>query len=1047
MSRPVTERFCKSCGLVIDAGKAFELAGSNWHTYCFKCSRCNNQLDTETKLLLQGDELICGNCSYTCYSCNKRIEDLAILTGDQAFCAGCFVCRNCKKRIEDLKYARTNQGVFCMGCHEALLARKTRRLLKEKESREKERERERERERALIDKNKSLPSIPQAEDDGETPLTANTTNNNNSSSTNLLALASNSTSRTTLANGSTEDLNNATITTATTTGAHRTTTSNASTSTAASGTPSLPASVALTNNSETNSPTNRRNHPSSSTISRAAIYVDDNEMGHGGEDGPSGEIPLFLGSPVLGGEVSEMSMGSVLGRREGRSSVELSRGRGKVQSSNQGPNYFPEISLTANDSPKMQQLNSSDIINTTMLTLPERSALRTQSPSPREQRVKRVPVGNRSQSYDSAGGSSPSSAYSNRTESNENVSQGSLNLQHSSTPQLTAPITPREALSSPVSLQSKSSSPSSEEDEVFSTPGVTSNIGGKNTKIRSSITGAIVGAALSHRRSASDGPGSAVNNTPTSLRDGTVGPGSGPGPGPVPSYLSGSAADLGSGRHSFAASRMMPPPINTSMGVELLSDPNSPNSPLVQLSEARQKIAYLESVGPTAKQLEHEIAEKRRTVANLEAKSRVAEHEIRIFKRTSTSSIGASSASGNGGDKQERDPRQMIQDFTKEMAVVKNSLISEIQNLIVSRDELKAEIARLLQESTLLNVKNTQLADMNNELQSQMVAKYSNAPHYPSNQSSHVSMFQQGPAYPTHAHHLSTGSNGNNYVTVLDAPSVHGGPMGANKGHTTRKFWRRPGAAVAKGLKGVFASEVEYDSHGLNGTSNNFTPAVTVLSPPLGASNGPSMNGINSHSSNGLSGADSSSESLEQRTYEEDRAVPLLVTLCIDEVEKRGLYSEGIYRKSGGKSHVDSICDAFASQDMQRIESSLEEGEIAGAAGVLKQYLRKLPIPVITFDAYTDFIKAAGSKDKLNAVVQKLPPAHRDTLSAVMLHLHNVSEHSQRNLMTSKNLAVVFAPTLARDPNGEREMIDMHARNEVTQMMIDHANELFKTNE
>jgi hypothetical protein len=49
------------------------------------------------------------------------------LTGDQAFCAQCFRCRNCKRKIENLRYARTSQGIFCMECHESLMARRRKR--------------------------------------------------------------------------------------------------------------------------------------------------------------------------------------------------------------------------------------------------------------------------------------------------------------------------------------------------------------------------------------------------------------------------------------------------------------------------------------------------------------------------------------------------------------------------------------------------------------------------------------------------------------------------------------------------------------------------------------------------------------------------------------------------------------------------------------------------------------------------------------------------------------------------------------------------------
>ena len=82
-------------------------------------------MDSDANLLLLGDgSLICHDCNYSCNACGNKIEDLAILTGDQAYCASCFKCRNCKRKIENLRYARTSQGIFCMTCHEALMARR-----------------------------------------------------------------------------------------------------------------------------------------------------------------------------------------------------------------------------------------------------------------------------------------------------------------------------------------------------------------------------------------------------------------------------------------------------------------------------------------------------------------------------------------------------------------------------------------------------------------------------------------------------------------------------------------------------------------------------------------------------------------------------------------------------------------------------------------------------------------------------------------------------------------------------------------------------------
>ncbi|KAF2762273.1 RhoGAP-domain-containing protein [Pseudovirgaria hyperparasitica] len=119
---------CRGCGEILEECKAFELAGNRWHIECFKCNTCGDPLDSDANLLLLGDgTLICNKCTYSCNACNQKIEDLAILTGDQAFCANCFRCRNCKRKIENLRYARTSQGIFCMSCHESVMARKRKR--------------------------------------------------------------------------------------------------------------------------------------------------------------------------------------------------------------------------------------------------------------------------------------------------------------------------------------------------------------------------------------------------------------------------------------------------------------------------------------------------------------------------------------------------------------------------------------------------------------------------------------------------------------------------------------------------------------------------------------------------------------------------------------------------------------------------------------------------------------------------------------------------------------------------------------------------------
>jgi hypothetical protein len=131
----------------------YNLAGNRWHIDCFRCNTCGTLLDSDANLLLLGDgSLICNNCTYSCSACGNKIEDLAILTGDQAFCANCFRCRNCKRKIDNLRYARTSQGIFCMSCHESLMAR-----------RRKNKKASRNPTPASNGLNKSLPDLPRHE--------------------------------------------------------------------------------------------------------------------------------------------------------------------------------------------------------------------------------------------------------------------------------------------------------------------------------------------------------------------------------------------------------------------------------------------------------------------------------------------------------------------------------------------------------------------------------------------------------------------------------------------------------------------------------------------------------------------------------------------------------------------------------------------------------------------------------------------------------------------------------------------------------------------
>ncbi|SMN18122.1 similar to Saccharomyces cerevisiae YDR379W RGA2 GTPase-activating protein for the polarity-establishment protein Cdc42p [Maudiozyma saulgeensis] len=118
---------CVRCKEDITTGHAYELGDDKWHTHCFSCYRCNKPLSCESDFLVLGTgTLICFDCSDSCKSCGKKIDDLAIIlsSSNEAYCSGCFKCCKCGDKIKDLRYAKTKRGLFCLSCHERLLAKR-----------------------------------------------------------------------------------------------------------------------------------------------------------------------------------------------------------------------------------------------------------------------------------------------------------------------------------------------------------------------------------------------------------------------------------------------------------------------------------------------------------------------------------------------------------------------------------------------------------------------------------------------------------------------------------------------------------------------------------------------------------------------------------------------------------------------------------------------------------------------------------------------------------------------------------------------------------
>lgn len=308
-----------------------------------------------------------------------------------------------------------------------------------------------------------------------------------------------------------------------------------------------------------------------------------------------------------------------------------------------------------------------------------------------------------------------------------------------------------------------------------------------------------------------------------------------------------------------------------------------------------------------------------------------------------------------------------------------------------------------IQDTEQLNMKNAQLMDFNNEITRQIQGKFQN------NKSSGTapnglgimnrdgsdlvesSQKDKSQSASSSGHHAHEG-NDDDDVIIAHPTIVNVG----RKGGYIKKSWKKGGAAIIKGAgKGfnkVFATETSQHGHiqGLQGSHYDSTSALappstelplpqrsaTAMDPhvkifgtqkfrmnkkgvPMGAS---TTNGGSTNNSGFLNPKDDGTvplfgSELEVRAVFEGKNIPYVVSRCIQEVEARGMDFEGIYRKPGGASSMRQIQESFERGEELDIGDSVD---ICGVTSVLKQYLRKLPTPIITPAIYDDFLNTTS---------------------------------------------------------------------------------------
>ncbi|OAV90834.1 hypothetical protein PTTG_02184 [Puccinia triticina 1-1 BBBD Race 1] len=179
-------------------------------------------------------------------------------------------------------------------------------------------------------------------------------------------------------------------------------------------------------------------------------------------------------------------------------------------------------------------------------------------------------------------------------------------------------------------------------------------------------------------------------------------------------------------------------------------------------------------------------------------------------------------------------------------------------------------------------------------------------------------------------------------------------------------------------------------------------------------------------------------------------AVPLIVKMCIEEIDRNGLKQEGIYRVSGKMHSVIQLVHEIE-KDEDTFTFDAERHEIYTIAGVLKLYLRQLPQALFPFPLVERVSLSQQLEESREEAfrlllkrIRRLPPSHQATLKLLCAHLHRIASFSSLNKMTPSNLGLVFSPVVFLDDPAGQQLPAQSWKDDIMAMLIEHHEELFQ---
>nr|XP_012996449.1 arf-GAP with Rho-GAP domain, ANK repeat and PH domain-containing protein 3 isoform X2 [Cavia porcellus] len=156
--------------------------------------------------------------------------------------------------------------------------------------------------------------------------------------------------------------------------------------------------------------------------------------------------------------------------------------------------------------------------------------------------------------------------------------------------------------------------------------------------------------------------------------------------------------------------------------------------------------------------------------------------------------------------------------------------------------------------------------------------------------------------------------------------------------------------------------------------------------------------------------------------------IPIIVDACISFVTQHGLQLEGVYRKGGARARSLKLLAEFR-RDARSVKLRPGEHFVEDVTDTLKRFFRELDDPVTSARLLPRWREAAELPqknqrlEKYKEVIGCLPQVNRRTLATLIGHLYRVQKCAALNQMCTRNLALLFAPSVFQtDGRGEHEV-------------------------